>query len=71
MSKQSPNKVSKEMLVNSEVKTAILFLTSSQIPDDENFEFVVAAMAAFQNIEETRRVLFENYYEEILDWWQQ
>ena len=71
MSKESPNKVSAKQLVDSSVKTAILFLTSDQIPEDENFDFVIAAMGAFDSIKEARRVLYENYYEEILDWWQQ
>lgn len=60
----------KQQLINSSVKTAILFLTSNRIPHEENFDFVLAAMESFEDISEARSALYENYFEEILEWTQ-
>lgn len=64
-------KESTKNVIDSNVKTAILFLTSKQMPEVENFDFVLTVMQAFEDIEEVRKVLYENYFEEILDWWEQ
>lgn len=58
----------KKMLLDSKVKTAILCLTSNQIPNDENFDFVVEAMETFDEPLECRRFLFGSFYDELLDW---
>ena len=57
----------KQHLINSSVKTAILYLTSYRIPQEENFDFVLAAMDSFE-MKEARDVLYENYFDEILEW---
>lgn len=57
----------KQHLINSSVKTAILFLTSDRIPPEENFDFVISAMENCE-ISEARTLLYENYFEEILEW---
>lgn len=57
----------KQHLINSSVKTAILFLTSNRIPPEENFDFVLAAMEIC-DIKEARNLLYENYFDEILEW---
>jgi hypothetical protein len=59
--------VPQKMLVDSQVKSAILYLTSNQIPHDENFDFVLEAMSEFEP-KECREFLFENFYDEILEW---
>lgn len=64
----SNNSELKQHLINSSVKTGILFLTSNRIPPEENFDFVLAAMESFEDIGEARSVLYENYFDEILDW---
>lgn len=61
------NKLPEKLLLDSKVKTAILCLTSEQIPKDENFEFVIDAIDAF-GANECRAFLFENYYDELLEW---
>ena len=61
------NKLPEKLLLDSKVKTAILCLTSQQMPNDENFDFVIDAIDAFGR-EESRQFLFENFYEELLDW---
>jgi hypothetical protein len=66
MSKNNPEL--KQHLINSSVKTAILFLTSNRIPQEENFDFVLAAIESFEDITEARNVLYENYFDEILEW---
>ena len=58
----------KQHLINSGVKTAILFLTSNRIPPEENFDFVLAAMDAYAEVSEARSAIYENYYNEILEW---
>lgn len=63
----NPNKPLNQILIDSKVKTAILFLTSNRIPDDENFDFVLAALEGC-SLKEARSLLYENYYDEILDW---
>jgi hypothetical protein len=68
MQKNNKSKVSIATLEKSEVKTAILFLTSNQIPKDENFDFVNMVVESFDNIKDARQVLYENYYNEILEW---
>lgn len=68
MNKNRPSKVPTESLENSSVKIAILFLTSNQIPAEENFDFVNMIMESFDDIKDIRQVLYENYYNEILDW---
>lgn len=68
MQKNNKSKVSVATLEKSEVKTAILFLTSNQIPEDENFDFVNMVVESFDNIKDARQVLYENYYNEILEW---
>lgn len=65
MSKNNPEL--KQHLINSSVKTAILFLTSNRIPPEENFDFVLAAMENC-DIKEARNLLYENYFDEILEW---
>jgi hypothetical protein len=59
--------IPEKMLVDSSVKSAILYLTSNQIPNDENFDFVLDVMNEFEE-REGRQFLFENFYEEILEW---
>jgi hypothetical protein len=61
------NKTLQQHLINSKVKTAILFLTSDRIPPEENFDFVLAALDNC-SLKEARTLLYENYYDEILDW---
>lgn len=61
------NKLPEKLLLDSKVKSAILCLTSNQIPNDENFEFVIDAIDAF-GANESRAFLFENFYEELLEW---
>ena len=61
------NKLPEKLLLDSKVKTAILCLTSQQMPNDENFDFVIDAIDAFGR-EESRQFLFENFYEELLEW---
>lgn len=61
------NKIPKKMLIDSSVKQAILFLTSNQIPDDENFPFVLDAISEFGN-KGARSFLYESFYDEILEW---
>jgi len=61
------NKLPEKLLLDSKVKTAILCLTSQQMPNDENFDFVIDAIDAFGR-EESRQFLFENFYDELLDW---
>jgi len=56
-----------EYLVNSKVKTAILFLTSDRIPDEENFDFVLELVKEY-DLKEARSLLYDNYYEEMLEW---
>jgi len=56
-----------EHLVNSKVKTAILFLTSDRIPDEENFDFVLELVKEY-DLKEARNLLYDNYYEEMLEW---
>jgi len=63
----NPNKTLQQHLINSKVKTAILFLTSNRIPEDENFDFVLSALNGCP-IDEARHLLYENYYDEILEW---
>jgi hypothetical protein len=58
----------KKMLLDSKVKTAALYLTSGQIPNEENFDFVVEAIETFYEPLECRRFLFDNFYDELLDW---
>lgn len=61
--------ISKKMLLDSKVKSAILFLTSGQIPKDENFDFVIEAMEEFKDDQrEYRQFLFEAFYDELLEW---
>lgn len=66
MSKDNKSEL-KQNLINSNVKTAILYLTSNRIPQEENFDFVLAAMDSFE-MAEARSVLYENYFDEILEW---
>jgi hypothetical protein len=61
------NKAFQKNLIDSKVKTAILFLTSDRIPVEENFDFVLSALETC-SIKEARSLLYENYYDEILDW---
>jgi hypothetical protein len=61
------NKAFQKNLIDSKVKTAILFLTSDRIPVEENFDFVLSALENC-SIKEARSLLYENYYDEILDW---
>ena len=68
MNKNRTSKVPTENLENSAVKIAILFLTSNQIPAEENFDFVNMIMESFDDIKDIRQVLYENYYNEILEW---
>jgi len=68
MNKNRASKVPTENLENSSVKIAILFLTSNQIPPEENFDFVNMIMESFDDIKDIRQVLYENYYNEILEW---
>jgi len=56
-----------EHLVNSKVKTAILFLTSDRIPNEENFDFVLELVKEY-DLKEARNLLSDNYYEEMLEW---
>jgi hypothetical protein len=63
----NPNKTLQQHLINSKVKTAILFLTSDRIPAEENFDFVLSALENC-SLKEARTLLYENYYDEILDW---
>lgn len=68
MSKPYKNKIIKSKDSDLKVKSAIAFLTSSNMPEDENFEFVTCAMQAFENIEEARFIIYDNYYDDILEW---
>lgn len=43
-------------------------LTNLQIPRDENFDFVLTALDSGMSIEEVRQYLYENFYDEILEW---
>jgi hypothetical protein len=61
------NKSFQQNLADSKVKTAILFLTLRTIPDDENYDFVVRAVESF-SINEARSLIYDNYYNEILEW---
>lgn len=61
------NKLPEKLLLDSKVKTAILCLTSQQMPNDENFDFVIDAIDAFGQ-QDCRQFLFENFYDELLDW---
>jgi hypothetical protein len=54
-------------LINSTVKKAIVYLTSSQMPDVENFDFVLDLVNTYE-LEEARALLYNNYYQEILQW---
>jgi len=56
-------------LINSSVKKAIVYLTSSQMPNVENFDFVLDLVNTCE-LEEARALLYDNYYQEILDWLQ-
>lgn len=58
----------KKMLLDSKVKTAVLYLTSGQIPNEENFDFIVEAMETFDEVLECRRFLFDGFYDELLEW---
>jgi hypothetical protein len=59
--------IPEKMLVDSAVKQSILYLTSNQIPNDENFDFILEAMNEFDE-REGRQFLFDNFYDEILEW---
>ena len=61
-------KIPSKILIDSKVKTAILCLTSNQIPNEENFDFVLESMQEFEDAKECRQFLFDNFYEELLDW---
>lgn len=63
----NPKKRLNQILIDSKVKTAILFLTSNRIPPEENFDFVLSALEGC-SLKEARNLLYENYYNEILDW---
>jgi hypothetical protein len=54
-------------IINSKVRTAILFLVSDIIPNDENFDFIVSILSKY-SIEEAMKVIYDNYYDEILEW---
>jgi len=56
-------------LINSSVKKAIVYLTSNQMPNIENFDFVLDLVNTCE-LEEARTLLYDNYYQEILDWLQ-
>lgn len=58
----------KQILIDSKVKIGILALTNGQIPSDENFDFVLTAMDSGMTIEEVRQYLYENFYDDILEW---
>lgn len=58
----------KQILIDSKVKIGILALTNGQIPSDENFDFVLTAIDSGMTIEEVRQYLYENFYDEILEW---
>lgn len=68
MEKKHKTKLPLKNLEDSSVKTAILFLTSNQIPKDENFDFVNMILESFDDLKDARQVLYENYYNEILEW---
>lgn len=61
------DKTLQKHLIDSKVKTAILFLTSDRIPEEENFDFVNLAMEQFP-VDEARTLIYQNYYEEVLEW---
>jgi hypothetical protein len=54
-------------IINSSVKRAIVFLTSDQIPNEENFDFVLDLVNT-NDLKEARTLLYDNYYQEILEW---
>jgi hypothetical protein len=54
-------------IINSKVRAAILFLVSDIIPNDENFDFIVSILSKY-SIEEAMKVIYDNYYDEILEW---
>ena len=54
-------------LINSSVKKAIVYLTSDQMPNVENFDFVLDLVSTCE-LEEARALLYDNYYQEILEW---
>ena len=54
-------------IINSKVRAAILFLVSDIIPNDENFDFIVSILPKY-SIEEAMKVIYDNYYDEILEW---
>lgn len=56
-------------LINSSIKNAIAYLTSDQIPDEENFDFIVDLLNSCE-LEEVRAIIYNNYYQEILEWMQ-
>jgi len=58
----------KQTLIDSKVKIGILALTNGQMPHDENFDFVLTAMDSGMTIEEVRHYLYENFYDDILEW---
>lgn len=58
----------KQTLIDSKVKIGILALTNGQMPNDENFDFVLTAMDSGMTIEEVRHYLYENFYDDILEW---
>jgi len=55
-------------IINSSVKKAIVYLTSSQMPDVENFDFVLDLLKTSWDLEEARALIYDNYYQEILEW---
>jgi hypothetical protein len=66
----SKYKIQKQMqqhIINSNVKRAIVYLTSDQIPNEENFDFVLDLVNTCE-MEEARTLLYDNYYQEILEW---
>jgi hypothetical protein len=54
-------------IINSSVKRAIIYLTSDQIPNEENFDFVLDLVNT-NDLKEARALLYDNYYQEILEW---
>jgi hypothetical protein len=58
----------KQTLIDSKVKTGILALTNGQMPNDENFDFVLTAMDSCMTIEEVRHYLYRHFYDDILEW---
>jgi hypothetical protein len=56
-------------IINSSVKKAIVYLTSDQMPNEENFDFVLDLVNTCE-MEEARILLYDNYYQEILEWMQ-